>query len=150
VHYSLFSINLCFLHLNVNNKSTLNSKLIRFVNMCFKPCMSSNRMWIRCKSHFRTFSSQLIIIRDICCTRTTCLLQKNKYINTAVLYINCTSYYFIIEKHMMPHLAKKRINDLTGIATVSWTNVRILFAQFWSEMIIKIIHVLKKLQNVNV
>mgnify|MGYP004222456977 CR=1 FL=1 len=46
VHYSLFSIKVCLIHLNMNNKSALKGNLLKFINMYCKCCMYGNVMWI--------------------------------------------------------------------------------------------------------
>ena len=56
VHYSRFSIKICFIHLNVNIKRALKAKLLKFMNMYCQYCVYSNRIEHLQQSHLRRFS----------------------------------------------------------------------------------------------
>ena len=57
VHYSLFSIKVCLVHLNIHIKSALKVNLLQFTNMYCSYCVHINKMWYLRQFHFRTFSS---------------------------------------------------------------------------------------------
>ena len=96
VHYSQFSIKVCLLHLNVENKSGLKVYLLQFINVYCKCYVYRNLMWFLRRSHFSIFSSyfinqeaqkkekypSLIQFNEVSCNKQ---LKKNKKNNNELL-----------------------------------------------------------------